>query len=166
MDDVSFTNTRFAPEGSAFDLLAHAMADEFGYTAKLTIDRELAELLRLRVAQVTPCSYCLILHHRAAQDAGTSPDKIAHLASWRQSTLFSAQEVAALAYAEALTIFDHENFERHHERLRSLFAADEIAEIAAVVINMNVWTRWKLAQGSVPISDGRSGLVASRTSGA
>jgi hypothetical protein len=27
----------------------------------------------------------------------------------------------------------------------------EIAEIAAVIINMNVWTRLKLAQGATPV---------------
>ncbi len=27
----------------------------------------------------------------------------------------------------------------------------EIAEIAAIVINMNVWTRLKLAQGATPV---------------
>ncbi len=29
--------------------------------------------------------------------------------------------------------------------------AKEIAEIAAIVINMNVWTRLKLAQGETPV---------------
>lgn len=33
------------------------------------------------------------------------------------------------------------------------FSAEEIAEIAAIVINMNVWTRLKLAQGQLPIYD-------------
>ena len=28
-----------------------------------------------------------------------------------------------------------------------------IAEIAAIVINMNLWTRLKLAQGAVPVED-------------
>jgi AhpD family alkylhydroperoxidase len=151
MDEICFTSTRFEPEASEFDSLAHAMAKAFGYTADLTIDRQLAELLRLRIAQVDPCSYCLILHHRAARDTGIHPDKIAHLGSWRESTAFSAHEAAALAYAEALTTFDHADFGRHHKRLRQLFTANEVAEIAAVVINMNVWTRWKLAQGSVPV---------------
>lgn len=30
------------------------------------------------------------------------------------------------------------------------FTEQEIAEIAAIVINMNVWTRLKLAQGEIP----------------
>lgn len=35
--------------------------------------------------------------------------------------------------------------------LRAHFTETEVAEIAAVVINMNVWTRLKLAQGAVPV---------------
>jgi hypothetical protein len=31
------------------------------------------------------------------------------------------------------------------------FSGAEIAEIAAIVINMNVWTRLKLAQGATPV---------------
>ena len=37
-----------------------------------------------------------------------------------------------------------------HEELRLHFTEREVAEIAAVVINMNVWTRLKLAQGATP----------------
>jgi hypothetical protein len=34
------------------------------------------------------------------------------------------------------------------------FSATEIAEIAAIVINMNLWTRLKLAQGATPVLEG------------
>ena len=37
-----------------------------------------------------------------------------------------------------------------HQGLTVFFDEREIAEIAAVVINMNVWTRLKLAQGATP----------------
>jgi AhpD family alkylhydroperoxidase len=45
-------------------------ADAFGYTADLRIDRNLAQLLRLRVSQLNKCSYCLNLHYEAAREAG------------------------------------------------------------------------------------------------
>jgi len=37
-----------------------------------------------------------------------------------------------------------------HEGIAALFSTVEIAEIAAIVINMNLWTRLKLAQGATP----------------
>ena len=66
--------------------------------------------------------------------------------------MFSESEAAALAYAEALTLFDQAAFPAHHEELTRFFDETAIAEIAAVVINMNVWTRLKLAQGAVPVA--------------
>ncbi len=72
----------------------------------------MAELLRLRVAQVNACPYCLDVHHRAARDAGIPEAKIRFLAAW------------------------------------------QMLEIVGVVVNMNVWTRVKLAQGAMPAPDG------------
>ena len=59
------------------------------------------------------------------------------------------REKAALAYAYALTRSDPE-FQERHAGAREHFTEVEIAEIAAIVINMNVWTRLKLAQGATP----------------
>jgi AhpD family alkylhydroperoxidase len=152
MRDVTYTNQRFDPDLTSFHSIAQQMAKAFGYTAELTIDGRLAQLIRLRVAQLTPCSYCLILHTRTAAEKGINPDKIAHLASWRQSEMFTASERAALAYCEGLTDYDLIAFPTLHGDLTDYFTATQIAELAAVVINMNVWTRLKLAQGAVPHS--------------
>ncbi|WP_434622750.1 carboxymuconolactone decarboxylase family protein [Tabrizicola sp. M-4] len=148
---VTFENTRFDPDLIEFHGIAQQMAASVGYTADMSIDAGLAQLLRLRVAQLNPCSYCLILHTRAAQDRGIDVEKIAHLPAWRESTMFTAAERSALAYAEALTAYDLAAFPSRHAALTGHFDQTAIAEIAAVVINMNVWTRLKLAQGAVPV---------------
>ncbi|WP_329182969.1 carboxymuconolactone decarboxylase family protein [Actinacidiphila glaucinigra] len=150
MSDTIYTNQRFDPDLTSFHSLAGEMAKAFGYKAELTIDGQLAQLIRLRVAQLTPCSYCLILHTRTAFEKGINPDKVAHLASWRQSGMFHASERAALAYCEGLTDYDLNTFPALHEELTNHFNETEIAELAAVIINMNVWTRLKLAQGATP----------------
>jgi alkylhydroperoxidase family enzyme len=61
--DVTVTNRR-ADSSANEDLirLARHNADSFGYKAELRIDRELAQLLRLRVSQINNCTYCLNLH--------------------------------------------------------------------------------------------------------
>lgn len=127
------------------------MAAHFGHSAALAGDPTLLQLLRLRVAQLNPCSYCLILHTEVAAQRGVPSAVIAHLASWRESAMFSPAEKAALSYCEGLTSFDHRQFPALHKNLRLHFTENEVAEIAAVVINMNVWTRMKLAQGAVPV---------------
>jgi len=97
MNDIKFENTRFDPDLIEFHSIAKQMAKSVGYTADMAVDNQLAQLLRLRVAQMNACSYCLILHSQAAHDQNIHPAKIAHLASWRQSTMFSQSEQAALA---------------------------------------------------------------------
>ena len=154
MDDTTFENTRFDPDLVAFHGIAKEMAKSVGYTAELGIDRHLAQLLRLRVAQMNPCSYCLILHTKAAHDQTIPAAKVAHLASWRESTMFTEEEQAALAYCEGLTEYAVSGFPALHERLRGHFDEKQIAEIAALVINMNLWTRLKLAQGATPVAKG------------
>src|SRR5690606_12329573 len=59
--------------------------------------------VRIRVSQINGCAFCLSLHTRAALDAGDSETRLDELASWRESTLFTAAERAALALAEAMT---------------------------------------------------------------
>lgn len=154
MDDITFENTRFDPNLVEFHDLAKQMAKSVGYTAALSVDGKLAQLLRLRVAEINACSYCLILHTKAAHDQGIHPAKVAQLSSWRESTLFSPEEQAALAYCEGLTDYDLVGFPKLHEALSAHFDEKAIAEIAAIVINMNLWTRLKLAQGAVPVMQG------------
>jgi AhpD family alkylhydroperoxidase len=119
----------------------------------LKLDHDLAQLLRLRVAQLNNCPYCLVVHH-AARDSGIAPIKIETLTSWWETGLFSDAEQAALAYAETLTraadATASQAFQKVHERMAAYFDEEERLEIVGVVINMNVWTRLKLAEGARP----------------
>ena len=130
-------------------------ADAFGYTAELRIDRGLAQLLRLRVSQLNNCSYCLNLHYEAARDAGIPRPVIDTLTAWWETDFHDdAAARAALAYTEALTrVADAtvaEDFGARHDALAEHFSHEEILEIIGIVINMNVWTRLKLAEGACP----------------
>lgn len=151
MTDVQFENRRFDPDITPFHGLAKAMAKAFGYTADLAIDQNLGQLLRLRVAQLNNCSYCLILHSKTTRGLNIHPAKIDNLGSWWESTLFSDAELAALAYCDSLNAGDAPGFDAIHTKLAEHFSETEIAELAAIVINMNVWTRLKLAQGATPV---------------
>jgi AhpD family alkylhydroperoxidase len=154
-DDVHVANRRLdASENQALTAFARMGADAFGYTANLRIDRGLAELLRLRVSQLNNCTYCLNLHYQAARDAGIPRTKIDTLTAWWETELHSEAEQAALRYAEALTrAADTDGdaaFQRFHDALAEHFSPEEMMEIVGVVVNMNVWTRIKLAEGAMP----------------
>ena len=129
-------------------------ADTFGYKADLSVDRPLAQLLRLRVAQINNCTYCLNLHYEAARSLDIPRAKIDTLTAWWETNLFSPAEQAALAYAEALTrsadTAVESQFQPFHDDLSEHFDTHQILEIIGIVINMNVWTRLKLAEGAMP----------------
>jgi AhpD family alkylhydroperoxidase len=154
-DDVQVANRRLDARGNeALIGMARMGADAFGYKADLRIDRGLAQLLRLRVSQNNNCTYCLNLHYRAAREAGIPRTKIDTLTAWWETELHSKAEQAAVRYAEALTrVADTDRdaaFQRFHDALAAHFSPEEMLEIAAVVVNMNVWTRIKLAEGAMP----------------
>ena len=154
-DDVQIANRRLDASGNeALIGMARMGAESFGYTAKLRIERGLAQLLRLRVSQLNNCTYCLNLHYQAAREAGISRAKIDTLTAWWETELHSDAEQAALRYAEALTrVADTDRdaaFQRFHDALAKHFSPEEMLEIVAVVVNMNVWTRIKLAEGAMP----------------
>ena len=143
-----------ASQNEALVGIARMGADAFGYTADLRIDRGLAELLRLRVSQLNNCTYCLNLHYQAAREAGIPRAKIDTLTAWWETELHSEAERAALRYAEALTGVARSDrdpaFQRLHDALVEHFRPEEMLEIVGVVVNMNVWTRIKLAEGAMP----------------
>jgi AhpD family alkylhydroperoxidase len=153
--DVHVANRRLdASQNEALIGLARMGADAFGYKADLRIDRQLAQLLRLRVSQLNNCTYCLNLHHKAARDAGIPRAKIDTLTAWWETDLHSEAEQAALRYTEALTLPPGADaghpFQRVHDGLAKHFDAEKILEIIGVVLNMNLWTRLKLAEGANP----------------
>jgi AhpD family alkylhydroperoxidase len=155
MSDVQIHATRLdASANEALMAFARAGAAAFGYTAVLTLDAQLAQLLRLRVAQVNNCTYCLDVHYRAARDVGLPRPKIDFLTAWWETRLFDDAERAALEYAEALTRASdttvRQSFQQYHDRLAAHFDEAAMLEIVAVVVNMNVWTRLKLAEGAMP----------------
>src|SRR3954463_2047853 len=154
-DEVEISNHRAdATQNESLIGIARMGADAFGYTAELRIDRGLAQLLRLRVSQLNHCTYCLNLHYQAAREAGIPRAKIDTLTAWWETELHSEADQAALRYCEALTrVADTDRdaaFQRFHDALAEHFSPEEILEIVAVVVNMNVWTRIKLAEGAMP----------------
>ena len=151
MQNVEFINSRFNPDVIPFHDLAKQMAKAVGYTADLKTDKELAQLLRLRVAQKNECSYCVILHSKTAREIGIHESKVDNISSWYNSELYNAKEKATLAYCDVLNDGVTKDFQNYHDALAKYFDEQEIAEIAAIVINMNVWTRLKLAQGATPV---------------
>ncbi|MGW4162365.1 carboxymuconolactone decarboxylase family protein [Streptomyces sp. NPDC004788] len=65
-----------------------------------TLPKTTQELVSVRISQINGCGFCLDLHVKDAAAAGESPVRLGLVAAWRESSVFTEAERAALALAE------------------------------------------------------------------
>lgn len=58
------------------------------------------ELVQLRASQLNGCGFCVDIHAKDAAAAGEASARLALVAAWRHSTVFTEAERAALALTE------------------------------------------------------------------
>lgn len=110
--------------------------------AESGLDRELSELIKLRVSQLNGCAFCLQMHVNDLRKGGTVPARIDLLPAWREVTVYSEKERAALGWAEALTRFgDHEATEAAWKAVRAHFSEEEAVFLTVAIANINAWNR-------------------------
>lgn len=61
---------------------------------------EVEELVRLRASQINGCALCTDMHAKDAQHAGETQLRLNLLAAWREATVFTDAERAALELTE------------------------------------------------------------------
>src|SRR3954453_16228276 len=64
------------------------------------LPRATQELVSLRASQINGCGWCVDMHTKEAAAAGETPVRLNLVAAWRESTVFTEAERAALAFAE------------------------------------------------------------------
>jgi AhpD family alkylhydroperoxidase len=117
-------------------LKAREAADEAG------IDRKIVELLYVRISQINGCAYCLDMHVRNAVESGETPQRLAVLAAWRDTALFTDKERAALALAENITELPGHPTQDHEEGYaREHLSADEFSVVSWLAITINAFNR-------------------------
>lgn len=90
------------------DLMTNALGARFAKrfaSAGLVIEqsslpRTTRELVSLRASQINGCGWCIDMHTKEAAAAGEDPVRLNLVAAWRESTVFTEAEEAALALAE------------------------------------------------------------------
>ncbi|MEV0069034.1 MULTISPECIES: carboxymuconolactone decarboxylase family protein [unclassified Amycolatopsis] len=58
------------------------------------------ELVKLRASQINGCGFCTDMHYKEAVAAGEEPTRLNLVAAWREATVFTDAERAALELAE------------------------------------------------------------------
>ncbi|MER5540444.1 carboxymuconolactone decarboxylase family protein [Streptomyces mirabilis] len=58
------------------------------------------ELVKIRASQINGCGFCTDMHTKDAAHAGQSPQRLHLVAAWREATVFTDAERAALELTE------------------------------------------------------------------
>jgi len=129
---------------------------------KSSIDRTLRDLVHIRASQINGCAFCLDMHIKEATIHGERTLRLHHLAIWRESSLFSPRERAALAWTESVTkLGEHGVPDEIYEEARMQFSEKELADLTFVVAEINGWNRLSIAFRNQPgAMDEMLGLTA------
>ncbi|MFD4538402.1 carboxymuconolactone decarboxylase family protein [Streptomyces bauhiniae] len=65
-----------------------------------TLPAATQELVKIRASQINGCGFCLDMHTKEAAHAGETPLRLNMVAAWREATVFTDAERAALELAE------------------------------------------------------------------
>ena len=68
--------------------------------AQSPLPKSTQELMGLRASQINGCGWCVDLHAKEAAAAGETAARLNLVAAWREATVFTEAEQAALALAE------------------------------------------------------------------
>src|SRR5262245_7966635 len=128
--------TRQAPEG------VDAMRKVEAYLAQSSVNPRLLALVKTRASQINGCAYCLHVHSGEARQLGESYERLLLLDAWHESTLYTEQERAALAWTESLTRIDETRApDDVYDEVRRHFSDRALADLSIAVAMINAWNR-------------------------
>ena len=119
------------------------------YNASLVLEQSplpktLRELVQLRVGQINGCGLCVDIHTKEAAAAGETSVRLHLVAAWRETTVFTEAERAALALTEEGTRLG----DAHHgvsdntwAEVRKHYDDDQIGALVCLVAIINAATR-------------------------
>ncbi len=102
------------------------------------------ELVSLRASQINGCGWCIDLHTKEASAAGETAVRLHLVAGWRESTVFTEAERAALALAEEGTRLADACqgvSDETWDQVRRHYDDDQIAALVSLVALINAANR-------------------------
>lgn len=110
------------------------------------LEHSLLELVKMRASQINGCAYCLDMHSKDARAQGETEQRLYLLNAWRETSLYSERERAALEWTEAVTLVaDGHVPDDVYEKVRKNFTEEEIVALTLQVVAINGWNRLNIA---------------------
>ncbi|MEV0616728.1 carboxymuconolactone decarboxylase family protein [Nonomuraea sp. NPDC050404] len=134
------------------DLMSNELAAKINkriYNVSLAIQQSslpqaTQDLVMLRASQINGCGFCIDYHTKDATAAGESAVRLHLVAAWRESTVFTEAERAALALTEEGTrIADAARgvSDETWARVREHYDEDQIVALVSVIAMINATNR-------------------------
>jgi len=102
------------------------------------------ELVSLRASQINGCGWCVDLHTKEAAAAGETAVRLNLVAAWRESTVFTEAEQAALALAEEGTRLADASpgvSDETWAQVRKHYDDDQVAALVGLIALINAANR-------------------------
>jgi len=123
-----------------------ALSGVQAYVDQSGLERSLLELVKVRASQINGCAFCLVMHTNEARKRGESDERMYLLDAWHEAPVFTARELAALAWVEAVTLIaDSHVPDEVYEEAREHFSEKELVDLTMAVIAINAWNRASIA---------------------
>ncbi|GGA71825.1 alkyl hydroperoxide reductase AhpD [Edaphobacter acidisoli] len=137
-------------EYAEFEKIAPGVRDGLTALSKAVsasgLDRQLIELIKIRASQINGCAYCLEFHLTYARRLGVVQTKLDLVAVWRDAGIFSAKEMAALAWMETLTGVTSKGVSNDaYAAVKKEFTENEVVFLTSAVAAINAWNRIAMA---------------------
>ena len=135
-----------------FNILGNEIGASFGkrfanaslVIAQSPLPKSTQELVALRASQINGCGWCIDLHTKEAAAAGETAVRLNLVAAWRESSVFTEPEQAALALAEEgtrLADAHHGVSDETWAQVRKHYDDDQIAALVSLVAMVNAANR-------------------------
>jgi AhpD family alkylhydroperoxidase len=112
-----------------------------------TLPKATQDLVMLRASQINGCGLCVDMHSKEAAAAGETAARINLVAAWRESTVFTEAEQAALALTEEGTRLadTHQGVsDETWAQVRKLYDDDQITALVSLVAVINAANRFNV----------------------
>jgi AhpD family alkylhydroperoxidase len=134
---------RFNPMNSpATFSLIKSLIDYGQSVQKAGLEPNLMRLVEIRASQINGCAMCLAYHTADARQQGETEERIYLLGGWRESSLYSAREKAALEWTEALTRLSETGApDAAYQAMRAQFSDEESVKLTLMIGVINTFNR-------------------------
>jgi alkylhydroperoxidase AhpD family core domain len=113
------------------------------YVNQCGLEQSLLELVKIRASQLNHCAFCLHMHTTDARKLGESELRLYMLDAWRESSLYTPRERAALAWTEALTLLPSSQApDEDYAALAEHFTPAEQVDLTLAINVINAWNRF------------------------